>query len=178
MNLPNRLFSFAVLLCAATLPIPTIPGKNSLSAEDIAKIRNVHKQYEDTWLKGDATGVRSLFTDDCVLLPPHAAKPRLGQQGLNEFWFPPDAPPSEITKLIVTIEGIGGDGQVAYTLGHGRSGLDHRSRQQENRLFAQRNLPQRPPETTARPMENLPSYVGRRPPAALILCVPLPWDFA
>jgi ketosteroid isomerase-like protein len=61
--------------------------------------------------------VLALFTEDCVLLPPHAAKPRLGHQGLNEFWFPPDAPQTEITKLVVTIQGVGGDGHIAYTWG-------------------------------------------------------------
>lgn len=90
---------------------------NSLSAEDIAKIGQVHKRYEEAWLKGDANGVRTLFTEDCVLLPPHGDKPRIGQKGLNEFWFPRDAPPTQITKLIVTPQSIGGDGQIAYVWG-------------------------------------------------------------
>jgi ketosteroid isomerase-like protein len=57
---------------------------NTLSAEDVAKIKQVHSKYEDAWLKEDADGVRALFTDDCVLLPPHGDKPRIGQKGLNE----------------------------------------------------------------------------------------------
>jgi ketosteroid isomerase-like protein len=61
--------------------------------------------------------VRALFTEDCVLLPPHADKPRIGQTGLNEFWFPPGAPPTQITKLVVTPQSIGGDGQIAYVWG-------------------------------------------------------------
>jgi len=90
---------------------------NSLSAEDIAKVKQVHSKYEEAWLKGDADGVRALFTEDCVLLPPHGDKPRIGQKGLNEFWFPPDAPPTKITKLVVTPQGISGDGQIAYVWG-------------------------------------------------------------
>ena len=90
---------------------------NSLSAEDIAKVKQVHSKYEGAWLKGDADGVRALFTEDCVLLPPHGDKPRIGQKGLNEFWFPPDAPPTKITKLMVTPQGISGDGQIAYVWG-------------------------------------------------------------
>jgi uncharacterized protein (TIGR02246 family) len=90
---------------------------NNLTAEDIAKIKQVHSRYEEAWLKGDAEGVRVLFTEDCVLLPPHADKPRVGQKGLNEFWFPPDAPPTKITKLVVIPESISGDGQVAYAWG-------------------------------------------------------------
>jgi uncharacterized protein (TIGR02246 family) len=89
----------------------------SLSTEDIAKIKRVHSKYEAAWLKGDADGVRALFTEDCVLLPPHGDTPRIGLKGLNEYWFPPDAPPTQITKLIVTPQSIGGDGKIAYVWG-------------------------------------------------------------
>jgi len=90
---------------------------NSLSAEDVAKIKQVHRKYEEAWLKGDADGVRALFTEDCVLMPPHGDNPRIGQKGLNEFWFPPNAPPTKITKLVMNVENIGGDGQIAYAWG-------------------------------------------------------------
>src|SRR5260370_38126779 len=88
-------------------------ASDSLSVEDIAKIKRVHGKYEEAWLKGDADGVRALFTDDCVLLPPHGDAPRIGQKGLNEYWFPPDAPPTQITKLFVTPQRIGGERQIA-----------------------------------------------------------------
>lgn len=94
----------------------TITG-GDLSAEDVNRIKEVHKKYEEAWLKGDAKGVLELFTDDCVLLPPHADKPRLGREGLKEYWFPPNAPPTVITKLVVTPQDIRGDGQVAYVWG-------------------------------------------------------------
>ena len=106
------------LLVALWLAGPFLSlAQDSLSSEDVAKIRAVHKKYEETWLSGDADGVRALFTDDSVLLPPHAAKPWIGQQGLNEFWFPPNAPPTKITRLVLTLENIGGDGQIAYAWG-------------------------------------------------------------
>jgi uncharacterized protein (TIGR02246 family) len=110
----HRLFwVFAILF-----PYPIIAAAaSSLSAADMAEIKQLHKQYEQTWLKGDADGVRSLFTDDCVLFPPHADTPKVGMKGLNAFWFPPDAPPSQITKLVVTPQDIGGDGQIAYVWG-------------------------------------------------------------
>src|SRR5258708_18653580 len=90
---------------------------NSLSAEDTAKIKQVHNKYEEVWLKGDADGVRALFTEDCVLLPTHGDKPRIGQKGLNEYWFAPGAPPTRITKLVVTPQSIGGDGLIACVRG-------------------------------------------------------------
>lgn len=108
-------FFLLILLGLASVSNATPPG--TLSTADIAAIRQVHKQYEETWLKGDADGVRALFTDDCVLLPPHAGTPRVGKKGMNEFWFPPDAPPTTVTKLVVTIQSVGGDGQVAYVWG-------------------------------------------------------------
>jgi hypothetical protein len=43
--------------------------------------------------------------------------PRIGQKGLNEYWFPPDSPPTQITKLVVTPQSIGGDGQIAHVWG-------------------------------------------------------------
>jgi len=108
----------ALFVTAVLLLGPAIRAAGSgLSAEDVAKIKAIHKQYEEAWLKGDADGVRALFTDDCVLLPPHADQPRVGQQGLNEFWFPPNAPPTKITKLVLNPEGIEGDGQTASVWG-------------------------------------------------------------
>jgi uncharacterized protein (TIGR02246 family) len=107
-----------LLMVALLLACPTIrAAAGTLSAEDVAKIKRVHSKYEEAWLKGDADGVRALFTEDCVLLPPHGDKPRVGHKGLNEYWFPPDAPPTTITKLVVTPQSIGGDGEIAYVWG-------------------------------------------------------------
>lgn len=113
MNIRKALSMAALLLVG----VGAKGAGNELSAEDVAKIKRVHSKYEEAWLKGDADGVRALFTEDCVILPPHADKPRIGQKGLDEFWFPPDAPPSKITKLVMTVQSIGGDGQIAYVWG-------------------------------------------------------------
>jgi len=113
-----KTFSRMQALLGLLLACPAIwAGPMTLSADDIAKIKQVHVNYEQAWLKGDADAVRALFTEDCVLLPPHADKPRVGQQGLNEYWFPPNSPPTTITKLVVTPQNIGGDGQIAYVWG-------------------------------------------------------------
>jgi uncharacterized protein (TIGR02246 family) len=107
----------ALVVVLLVSPMMRAGGGSSQSAEDIAKIKRVHSKYEEAWLRGDADGVRALFTDDCVLLPPHGDKPRIGQKGVNEYWFPPNAPPTQITKLIVMPQSIGGDGQIAYVWG-------------------------------------------------------------
>jgi uncharacterized protein (TIGR02246 family) len=113
MNSCKAVSLFAFLLVS---PVFAAAG-SSLSAEDIAKIKQVHKRYEEAWLKGDADGVRSLFTDDCVLLPHHGNPPRVGKKEMNEFWFPPNTPPTTVTKLVLSLENIGGDGQIAYVWG-------------------------------------------------------------
>ena len=99
-------------------PVIGTGGKEGFSPEDVAKIRQAHTKYEDAWLKGDADGVRALFTEDCVLLPPHADRPRIGQKGLNEFWFPTDAPVTRVTKLVLTLQNIVGDGEIATVWGN------------------------------------------------------------
>lgn len=73
----HRLFwVFAILF-----PYPIIAAAaSSLSAADMAEIKQLHKQYEQTWLKGDADGVRSLFADDCVLF----SSPRRYTQSRDE----------------------------------------------------------------------------------------------
>ena len=106
----------AILSFLLAAPALSVAAK-SLSADDIAKIRDVHKRYETTWLKGDADGVRSLFTDDCVILPHHGGRPRVGKKELDEFWFAPGGPATTLTTLIVSIEKIGGDGEIAYVWG-------------------------------------------------------------
>ena len=111
MNIRKGLPLIALLLLA---PVIRAGGGSTLSPEDIEKIKEVHTKYEQAWLKGDADGVRALFTEDCVLLPPHGDTPRIGQKGLNEYWFPPNSPATQITKLVVTPQRIGGDGQIAY----------------------------------------------------------------
>src|SRR3979490_3212944 len=93
------------LVFLLTTPLLGI-AENTLSLEDVAKIRIVHKKYEEAWLKGAADAVRALFTDDSVLLPPHAGKPWIALKGLNDFWFPPNAPHTKITKLVVTLQSI------------------------------------------------------------------------
>ena len=107
----------AILTVTFMLLLPVTVIGSGLSEEDIAKIKRVHRQYEEAWLRGDSNAVLALFADDCVLLPPHADKPRIGHDGLKEFWFPPGAPPTQITKLVVTLQSIGGDGQIAYVWG-------------------------------------------------------------
>lgn len=115
--MPHRraISSLLVLLVLAGSVLGT--PATGLSTEDIEKIKQVHKKFEDAWLKGDADGVRYLFTEDCVLLPHHGDPPRVGMKEMNQFWFPVNGPPTTVTKLRLTLQGIGGDGRIAYVWG-------------------------------------------------------------
>jgi len=112
-----RLWKATLLLVLVSVSPGLTAGGTSLSVEDIAAIKRAHQRYREVWLKGDTDGVRSLFTEDCVLLSPHGDPPRVGKKQMNEFWFPPNAPPSTVTKLTLSIENIGGDGLIAYAWG-------------------------------------------------------------
>ena len=115
MFYPRTLSSLLVLLALAGAALGT--ELSNLSRQDIAKIKQVHEEFEAAWRKGDADGVRRLFTEDCVLLPHHGERPRVGKKEMDEFWFPTDGPPTTVTKLKVSLESIGGDGQTAYVWG-------------------------------------------------------------
>ena len=111
-----RRILLSALVCLLACPALVLAA-NGLSARDVASIRRVHHEYEEAWLKGDADRVRALFAEDFVLLPHHGDPPRIGRKGMNEFWFPPDAPPARIIKLTLALEDIGGDGKIAYVWG-------------------------------------------------------------
>jgi|SRR5215472_3697098 len=113
-----RFWKSALPLALLSLSAGLLNGGTNLSADDVAAIKRVHQKYEEAWVKGDADVVRSLFTEDSVLLPPYGDQPRVGKKQLDEFWFAPNVPPTTVTRLTLSIENIGGDGQLAYVWGH------------------------------------------------------------
>ena len=109
---PLKAYILLTVLCSA------LYGADSgLTSDDVQKIKQLHEKYRQTWLAGDAEGVRSVFVDEPVLLPDHGATPRVGHDQLNAFWFPPGAPPTKVLKLNLTYEEIGGAGSTAYVWG-------------------------------------------------------------
>ena len=78
MCCPRTISTVLVSLALAGAALGTV--LTNLSAQDIAKIRQVHEEFEAAWLKGDPDGVRGLFTEDCVLLPHHGGLPRIAEE--------------------------------------------------------------------------------------------------
>ena len=90
----------------------------TLSARDVAAIRGVIEAYRTSWLRGDEKGVLETFAPDAALLPAHGGAAVVGTAAIRNYWFPPGAPPTTITKLEITTDGLEGDCRIAYVHGH------------------------------------------------------------
>jgi uncharacterized protein (TIGR02246 family) len=102
-----------ILLVGSARAADAVP----LSSADREAVQAVNDAYRKAWLANDAEGVRRLFTDDAVLLPHHGVDPVKGMRAINDFWWPADAPPTAITRLEMTAQEVGGQGDIAYILG-------------------------------------------------------------
>jgi uncharacterized protein (TIGR02246 family) len=102
--------------------VPAWPHPDECSgpipAKDAQAVRDAIEAYRNAWLRGDAEAVLATLTKDAVLLPAHGAPPVIGTAAIREYWWPAGASPTTITKLNITIEGVGGDCRVAYAHGH------------------------------------------------------------
>jgi uncharacterized protein (TIGR02246 family) len=91
---------------------------SGFTGEDASEIRMVVEAYRAAWLRGDAESIMKTLTDDAVLLPAHGARPIVGRDAIREYWWPAGAPPSKVTRLDITVEGLAGDCAVAWSHGH------------------------------------------------------------
>ena len=108
--------SLPILLCIV-LSVPLFAADGKLSADDVAQIKKLQDDYCQAWLRNEPDGVRAVFVEDSVLLPHHGVEPKVGRTALNQFWFPPNAPPTKVLELGFSPESISGDGQIAYSWG-------------------------------------------------------------
>ena len=115
----RRLSFFAFTLLVASAAVATDKAQTqALSATDVNAIRAVIEAYRTAWLRGDAPAVLDTFTPDAVLLPAHGASPIVGMAAIKQYWFPPNAPSTTITKLDITVDDVQGEGRVASVYGH------------------------------------------------------------
>lgn len=111
------LASLTVLLCAPARALSS-ECSAALTDDDASRVRKVVEAYRAAWLRGDAQGVMKTLTDDAVLLPAHGDRPIVGREAITKYWWPAGAPPSKVTRLDITVEGLTGDCATAYS--HGR----------------------------------------------------------
>ena len=111
-----------LILASAAVRSESPECRATLSERDAAAIRGVIEAYRASWLSGDEKGVLETFAPDAVLLPAHGGSPVVGIEAIEKFWWPPEAPPTTITKLEITTEGLRGDCRIAYV--HGRDDVE------------------------------------------------------
>ena len=74
-------------------------------ASAVHSLRAVNEAYRAAWLAGDSAAVLRLFAPDAVLLPHHGDPPVVGLPAIRAFWWPPNAPPTVVTRMDVTTDG-------------------------------------------------------------------------
>lgn len=113
---PMRFGNSCALVLALICP-PLCAAADSLTANHIQNIKQLHEKYRQAWLAGDPEAVRAVFVEEPVLLPHHGVAPVVGKAQLNNFWFPPGAPATKVLRLDLTYKEIGGSGTIAYVWG-------------------------------------------------------------
>ena len=105
---------FIFLFCALIF-IPYTTGQAEEIKTDREALIALDQAYAAEWIKGDADGVMSLFTEDATLVPHHGDQPIKGSENIRAFWFNPDYPPTiipEWTREASEIEIFGDTGFV------------------------------------------------------------------
>lgn len=108
--------ALAVVLSGARSQ-PVSAEDAALSANDRVLIRQVVEAYRKAWLAGDAEGVLRTLTEDCVLLPAHGAPAVEGIEAIRRYWWPAGGPPTTITRLDITVDGLSGNASLASSYG-------------------------------------------------------------
>ena len=110
-----RLRTTLVLAGGALLALPTLGS--GLSSEDVAAVRAASRAYVEAWLAQDPEAVMATLSEDAVLVPHHGVPPVVGAAAIREFWFPPQSPPTTVTRMVNEITEVLGDGDLAVVWG-------------------------------------------------------------
>ena len=88
------------------------PGIKALSAEDVAAIKALAVEFDETALVLDRDKLLTFFTEDALLMPPNMPKIQ-GHAALMEILESYE----EVTEHILNFEEIEGYGDIAYARG-------------------------------------------------------------
>lgn len=104
-------------MIGSRIPAGAADCSGAITVEDRSAIRAVVEEYRTAWLRGDSQGVLKTFADDAVLLPAHGARPIVGKDAIVRYWWPAGGPPSRVTKLEITVDGLEGGCSTASAYG-------------------------------------------------------------
>ena len=102
----------ATVLAMILIAVPT----GRLSPADEAKIRAVNEAYAAAWRRNDPEAVRAALWPDAVLIP-QGSLPVRGLEAIDRFWWPKDGPATTVTGFTVTVDEVGGSGNLGFVRG-------------------------------------------------------------
>ncbi len=92
------------------------PESRSLSEDDRTAIKEARYRYTQA-LDGDSTAVMNSLTADAVLIPHHGDPQIEGKEAIRNFWWPPQTPPTQVTRFTSDIAEVSGNNGLAYVRG-------------------------------------------------------------
>jgi len=112
VRLTTRLCSSLALIVAVALfaCVEGVPEENWQAVEAVADA------YVQAWLANDSSAVLATLSEDAVLLPQGQAPVR-GKEAIAKFWWPPEGPPTTITRYVSTVEQMDVSGTLASVWG-------------------------------------------------------------
>ncbi len=108
-------FLGALVLVAFTSSANVQTRAGKLSADDVAKIKAVNEAYVAAWLKNDSTAVMKTLAPNAVLIP-QGSRAIEGMKAIKQFWWPSGGK-TTVTGFTITMDEIGGEGELAYVRG-------------------------------------------------------------
>lgn len=101
---------------ACSAPVQDARHDEELSAEDSAAVARADRAYAAGWLAGGADPVMTTLHRDAVIIP-SGMDPLNGVDEIRGWWFPPDAPPTNVHRYELDQSEVGGSGTLAFVHG-------------------------------------------------------------
>lgn len=87
-----------------------------LTPSDMLAVRAADSAYANAWLSNDSANIMSVLTSIAVVVP-SGMMPIEGPDRIAAFWFPPDSPPTVVTRFELSQRQWGGSGHMGYVRG-------------------------------------------------------------
>lgn len=91
-------------------------SRAALSSAELSAVEAADQAYADGWLAGDRDQLMATMTDDAVLMP-SGMETIEGSNAIREFWWPPDAPATNVLEFNLMRQELGGRDDFAYVRG-------------------------------------------------------------